>query len=129
MSGYRDSYLVSKWNDRTSGACTLMDCNFFPGDATHYLSGECPALSRQLNLTLSHSLQILSASHQFLVPPVISALGGSAEDWTAFILDPHTDPLVIKIRQLYGSESVWPLFRLSRAYVWCMDRERKKLME
>ena len=56
-------------------------------------------------------------------------LFGQFYKMVAFILDLYTDPLVIKIRQEFGPEMVWPLFRLSRAYVWTMDRERNKLME
>ena len=47
---YRDDYLVSKWNPQYTGNCS--NCNFFPGDVTHYLSGNCPSLSSQLQITL-----------------------------------------------------------------------------
>ena len=123
----RDDYLISKFKN-TSGCCTLESCNFFPGDVVHYLSGACPALSRQLSVTLDNSLKSLS-EYPFLIDPVLTAFSKSPEEGTEFLLDPHSNVLVIPIRQLYGSEAIWPLFKLSRAYIWCMHRERSKLME
>ena len=95
----------------------------------HYLSGNCPALAMELRQTLAHSLEILSSTSQLLIPPVLASLSGSVEDWVAFILDPCTDAQMIRNRQEYGQEAVWPLFRLSRAYIWCMDRERAKMLD
>ena len=116
----------SKWNPQSSGNCS--NCNFFPGDVTHYLSGSCPSLSAQLKLTLDRSLTIL-ASTPLLLQPVLFALNSHPDEWAAFVVDPFVNSQVIAIRQTFGSEAVWPLFRLSRAYIWCMDRERKRLMK
>ena len=125
LSGrYRDDYLVSKFKN-TDGSCT--NCGAYPGDVTHYLSGSCPVLSRQLNSTLNYSLDILS-EFPLLKETTLAALTRSPEDWTSYLLDPYSSDLVIPIRQEYGSQAVWPLFKLSRAMIWCMHRERTKIL-
>ena len=129
LSGrYRDDYLISKWNSNTSGCCMSKNCSFFPGDVTHYLSGNCSALSSQLNLTLTCSLNILS-HFPYLVEPVISARRKSAEEWAAFLLNPITNPQLIKISQEFDPTAIWPVFRLTRAYIWTMHRERMNSIE
>ena len=126
LSGrYRDDYLISKYKD-TTGCCTLGSCDHFPGDVTHYLSRDCPALSSQLNTTLENYLEILT-EFPVLMSAVLSALSQSNQDFVTFIVDPFYHPLVIPIRQELGPQSVWPLLRLSRAYIWTMHRERKKI--
>ena len=56
---YRDDYYSSKWNNKT-GHCSLLDCDHFPGDVRHYLSGTCPSLSEPLKITLNNVLKISS---------------------------------------------------------------------
>ena len=126
LSGrYRDNYIMSKFNRENSGCCSM--CYYYPGNVQHYLSGLCPALSSQLHTCLQHSLNILSNT-PYLLESLYSAISKSAEDWIYLIADPATNSDVIKIRQHYGSKSIWPLFRLSRAYIWCMHCERTKLI-
>ena len=82
-------------------------------------------LARVLSATLLHSMNSLSI-FPLLIPPVILALNGSPTEWALFILDPLTDQNVIRIRQELGPKSIWPLFRLSRVYIWTMNRVRSK---
>ena len=103
-------------------------CDYFPGDVVHYLSRECPALSDKLELTLKHSLDILASTPQSPLQPVLLALQKPALEFVSFILDSYTNPWVIRIRQEMGLEFIYPLFRLSRAYIWCMHRERQKIL-
>ena len=42
----------------------------------------------------------------------------SVEDCVSLIEDPASNSEVIRISQLYGPQSVWPLIRLSQAYIW-----------
>ena len=100
-------------------------CGSFLGTVTYYLSGHCSALKSQLQTCLNHSIQLLSSTPH-LLPPVLTALNHSTDAWVGLILDPVTNHQVIKLKQEYGSEAIWPLFRLSRAIIWCMHRERKK---
>ena len=118
---YRDDYLISKFNEQSSGCCSM--CGSFPGSVSHYLSGHCPALRPDLEICLDHSLRLLSST-PYLLPPVLYALHHSIEDWVGLIVDPVTNVQVIKIKQEYGSEAIWPLYRLSRAVIWCMHRQR-----
>ena len=121
---YRDDYLCSKW-DNQSGNCKM--CNFFPGDCLHYLSGTCSYLSEALSQTLQHSLDILSTT-PLLLDTVLSSLQQPSDQWVKFILDPSTDRNVIKIKQEFGVRAIWPLFRLSRAYIWSMHRQRMRYL-
>ena len=108
------------------GVRGLPGCGMVPGDVAHLLSGECPALQPHLAQTLQHLYDML-APH--LLPPVLSALNGDRESVTMFFLDPSTDPDVIELVQLYGQVSVLnPLFRASRAWVWCAHRVRMRLL-
>ena len=123
LSGrYRDFKLCSKW-DNGLESCRLPGCNFPIGDVQHFLSGECPALRNALVSSLTNSLRTLQASFPFLVPPVLSALRRGSLEWSKFVLDPSTDVTVISLKQEHGPTVVWPLFRLSRAFVWSMQRE------
>ena len=123
---YRDDKLLSKFSEGLSGSCTLPGCNFYPGDCTHWLSFKCPALSSALSSTLNHSLEVLKP-FPFLLEIVCSALSRSPKDWAQFIIDPSTDAAVIVHKQQFGDQSIWPLFKLSRAMIWCFHRERKRL--
>ena len=124
---YRSCWLRRHWTQE-SGACRLPGCGMVPGDVAHLLSGECPALQPHLAQTLQHLYDML-APHPHLLPPVLLALNGDRESVTMFFLDPSTDPGVIELVQLYGQVSVLnPLFRASRAWVWCAHRVRMRLL-
>ena len=121
MSGkYKDDKYVSHYETNSNGACAL--CSHFPGDFVHLLSGHCPPLYRALSSTLNQSFCVLS-DVPFLIPPVLAALQRDSVGWTAFLLDPSTDPEVIPIAQEMGNQSIWPLFKFSRAYIWSMHHE------
>ena len=99
-------------------------CGSFLGTVSHYISGL--AISDQLQNCLDNSLNLLSSTPH-LLPPVMSTLQ-NIDDWVALVLDQVTNGQVIEIKQIYGDQSIWPLYRLSRAMIWCMHLEREKLM-
>ena len=119
---YRDIYLLSKFSTNVPCMVSSLDPSVM-----HYLSGNCLPLSDKLFDYLRKSLNILS-SHPHLLPPVHSVLDKSEDDWAFFIVDPITNSQVIQLKQECGEESVWLNYRLSRAYIWCMHRERAKLI-
>ena len=51
--------MLSKFDDRLSGKCTLSGCDFFPGDSTHWLSFQCPALAPVLTSTFNNVIEVL----------------------------------------------------------------------
>ena len=128
LSGrYRSCWLRRHWTQE-SGACRLLGCGMVPGDVAHLLSGECIALQPSLATTLHHILGML-APYPHLLQPVRSALHGDRAMVTAFFLDPSTDPAVIRLVQQCGKGPVLhPLFRVSRAWVWCAHRTRMCLL-
>ena len=128
LSGrYRSCWLRRHWTNE-SGACRLPGCGLVPGDVPHLLSGECPALQPYLATTLKHIFTMLTP-HPHLLHPVLVALNGDREDVTKFFLDPSTDPVVIRLVQLYGEEPVLlPLFQAARAWVWCAHRTRMRML-
>ena len=123
---YRLCWLHRHWTGE-SGACRLPGCNVIPGDIAHILSGECTALKPALNKTLDHVNEILTP-FPLLLPPVLAALQGDREALTTFILDPSTDPEVISLAQLHGPGILFPLLRVSRAWVWAAHRTRMRLL-
>ena len=122
---YHGDELLSKWSDSLNGECTY--CDFNPGSQIHWVSFWCLAFKTVLLDTFQHSLQYLE-SFPYLLEPVNLALEKSPEEWGGFLADPSTNEVVIRISQHYGRESIWPLFRLSRAMFWSMDRQRKRLL-
>ena len=127
---YKDDYRLSKWDSsgKSSGCCSMPGCGYFPGDVLHYLSGDCPALCFALSSTLTNSLNLLP-SFPDLSSPVLSALNRPAVDWAKFVLDPTTDVQVIRLKQDFGSKSIWPLLKLACAFVWTMHRQRTKIQK
>ena len=124
---YRSCWLRRHWTQE-SGACRLPGCGQVPGDVAHLLSGECPALQPYLATTLDHIPDMLG-HHPDLLYPVLSALHGDREAVTTFLLDPSTDPCVIKLVQQHGQGPVLhPLFRVCRAWVWCAHRTRMRML-
>ena len=128
LSGrYRSCWLRRHWTQET-GACRLPGCGQVPGDVAHLLSGECQALQPHLASTLQNLFSML-ASHPHLMTPLMTALHGDRESVTTFILDPSSDPSVIKLVQQYGQGPVLcPLFQASRAWVWCAHRTRMRML-
>ena len=123
---YRSCWLRRHWTQE-SGACRLPGCNMTPGDVAHILSGECPALQHALAQELINIQQLL-CPHPLLLPPVMAALQCEKEKMTTFILDPSTDPAVINLVQLHGHNVLFPLFSVSRAWVWAVHRTRMRLL-
>ena len=128
LSGrYKSCWLRRHWTQE-SGACRLTGCGIAPGDVAHLLSGECPALQPYLATTLKHLLDML-APDPHLLSPVMSALNGDRESVTRFLLDPSTDPSVIRLVQIHGQEAVLvPLFKVARAWVWSAHRTRMRML-
>ena len=125
---YRDFKLMAKFNNDSEN-CKLPGCESLVGDIKNLLSGDCPALKDALLATLSHSLLLLQSSSPLLVPPVLSAMERSSFEFVRFILNTSVDEEAVKLKQLFGTEFIWPLFRLSRAYVWCMHRGKRRFMK
>ena len=107
----RDDNFSSKWSG-APGNCS--NCDHYPGDVTHYFSGNCPALSASLQNSLYYTLFHLPCVSD-LASSVHSALYRSSLEWAQFILDPTSDPQVISIKQEYGVTSIWPLLKLGKA--------------
>ena len=127
LSGrYRSCWLRRHWTQE-SGACRLPGCNMIPGDVAHILCGECTAIKPALAQALRNIEQLLSP-YPLLLPPVVAALQSDRETFTTFILDPSTDAAVISLVQHQGSGILYPLFSVSRAWVWAAHRTRMRLL-
>ena len=129
LSGrYKDGYLRSKYTE-IDGSCQLRGCGIFPGDVAHLLSGKCVALRPHLSQTSRNCLSFLRES-PYLHSIVMEKLNGSTEDWVGLLIDPSTVPSVIRFVQCQGQGqlAMWPLFRLSRAMIWSMHKNRYKML-
>ena len=121
---YRHDKLRSHFGDG-DGSCRL--CGVFPGDTRHILSGACIVLKPHLETTLLNCLSFLAA-FPALYGAVTLALNSDENEWVSFILDPSTNVNVIPLAQDGGEKAIWPLFRLSRAYIWSMHKTRLTLL-
>ena len=127
LSGrYRTDWLQRHWIGE-SGACRLPSCSSPRGDLPHLLSGTCPALAQTLAGTLHYWRDCLS-NLPHLLPPVQAALQATPEGLTTFLLDPSTDPGVISLVQLHGTNIIDIYFRLSRSWIWAAHRRRLQLL-
>ena len=124
---YRTCWLRRHFGLGETGACRLPGCGMVPGDTAHILSGQCPALVPALSSTITN-IQHQFTSFQHLALPLLSALQGGKIHISTFILDPSTDVQVIALRQEWGPEVLLPIFRASRAWVWCVHRTRLRLL-
>ena len=61
-----------------------------------------------------------------LLESFIRALSSDDICLTEFILDPSTHQFSHMIAQEMGQKAIWPLFRVSRAIIWTVHRERLK---
>ena len=128
LSGrYRTDWLRRHWTGE-SGACRLPTCSSPRGDLPHLLSGTCPALAQTLAGTLHYWRACLS-NLLHLLPPVLTALQATPERLTTFILDPSTDPGVISLVQLHGTNILYTYFLLSRSWIWAVHRRRLQLLD
>jgi hypothetical protein len=123
---YRTDWLQRHWTGE-SGACRLPSCTSTRGDLPHLLSGACPALAPTLASTLQYWGETLSTLPH-LLPPVQTALLASPEAFTTFLLDPSTDPGVLVLVQLHGTNILDIFFRLSRSWIWAAHRRRLQLL-
>ena len=128
LSGrYPSCWLRRHWTGE-SGACRLPACGAVPGDVAHLVSAKFPALQPQLNSTMNH-LQNLLAPHPSLLKILQADLDKDSLAATEFILDPSTDPQVIKLCQIHQRGAVLqPLFRACRAWIWAAHRTRMRLL-
>ena len=82
----------------------------------------CPALSTALNRAFSYAFEKLTPWPD-LQEVTRLALNRNSSGWSAYVVDPFTDILVIPLRQEHGSRYIWPLFQLSRSLIWCIHKE------
>ena len=128
LSGrYRTDWLRRHWGAGETGVCRLPGCNHPQADLEHLLTGACPAIAPTLATTLHHWNNLL-LHHPLLIPIVHAALLLPPAPFVTFLLDPSTDPSVISLTQLYGTDLLTPLFRLSRMWVWAAHRQRLRLL-
>ena len=118
LSGrYRTDSLAAKWLGG-NGSCTLPGCQFPIGNLEHLLSGDCLPLRETMCLAVKRGLSCL-AVYPLLLDTVCEVLKRTnLIDWMSIILDPSPFPEAIVIAQNYGSESIWPLFPVSRTILW-----------
>ena len=128
LSGrYRSCWLRRQWTEE-SGACRLPGCGAVPGDVAHLVSAQCPALQPQLVSTLNHVKEILAPQPE-LLSLLQAALNSDSQAATRVLLDPSTDPQVIRLYQIHGQDNVLrPLFRACRAWLWATHRTRMRLL-
>ena len=122
---YRSNALIGRWSGEST-SCTLEGCEATVGDASHLLSGECPALHEVLVTAVTNRLRMLLPFPD-LHNLVCSALARPPLQWVSFVMDPGTNFYVIPYKQEHGLNAILPLYKFNRTYMWAMHRTHFRL--
>ena len=104
----------------------MEDCGAYPGDIEHLLSTSCPALGLALRQSLSIGLAYLEEFPE-LYDIVTEAFRKGSFDWCSMLVDPSTFPPLLAYKQQFGLQSIFPVLKFSRSYIWCMHKTRIRL--
>ena len=123
---YRCDAVTARWTGE-SHACSLgHGCSAELGDSVHLLSGQCPALQPALQQTIDRGLTLLKSDIP-LLNIVEASLQLTPVELAKFLADPSTSPEVISHRQQFGQNSIFPIFRFARSYIWTMHKQHMQL--
>ena len=125
LSGrYRTESLASHWSSNSPGYCLAPTCSQVTEDLEHVLL-YCPSYqqSRDKLARLWRATKIPTILH--LITSLLSESGAAL---LQFLLDPSTNPVVIRMYQDYGPESLRIVFHLTRTWCFTIHKSRAKLL-
>ena len=126
LSGrYRTESLASHWSSNSPGYCLAPTCSQVTEDLEHVLL-YCPSYqqSRDKLARLWRATKIPTILHL-----ITSLLSESGTALLQFLLDPSTNPIVIRMYQDYGPEPLRIVFHLTRTWCFTIHKSRAKLLE
>ena len=128
LSGrYRTCWLRRHWSGDPTGSCRIPGCSGEPGTLKHLATGECPGLNDAV--VRATGLWTAYLKENPLLFPIIKHYSlGDQDEFLRFLLDPTTLPPVISLSQRHGTIIIEQLCYLTRTWLFCMHKERLKLM-
>ena len=125
LSGrYRSELLSKNWSSNTRGFCLAPTCTEVEETLEHILLS-CPSyqVTRERLLKLWQSAPVPAVAQV-----VDSVLIGGKDDLLQFLLDPSTNPSIIKLTQDFCPEPLKVTFHLTRTWCFALHKSRAKLL-
>ena len=125
LSGrYRTESLASHWSLNTPGFCLASTCTQIEESLEHILL-HCPSYHPARNKVVK---LWKSTKSPIILQLTNTVLAGSSANLLQFILDPSTNPVVIRMSQEYGQEPLKIVFHLTRTWCFSIHKSRAKLL-
>ena len=128
LSGrYRSCWLRRHWSGDQTGSCRVPGCSGAPGSLEHIATGQCLGLSSAYTRAGGLWSAFLRENPLFL--PIVSFFSlSNGSVFLSFLLDPTTLPQAIELSHKYGPTIFEKLCYLTRTWLFCVHKERLKLM-
>ena len=124
----RTCWMRRHWSGDPTGSCRVPGCSGEPGTLKHMVTGECSGLKSALIRATSAWSSFLK-ENGVLLPIVQHYSLGDQDVFLSFLLDPTTLPAVIVLSQEYGPVIRDQLCYMTRTWLYCMHKERLKLLK
>ena len=122
---YRTELLCSNWSQNVSGFCLLPSCQGLQVvEDLHHVLANCMSLEPTRQQLIAFTLEYVGP-YPDLLELVRFFLNDRGPLFTQFLVDCSTLPQVICAAQLYGSEVLHHLFRVTRT--WCFSLHKKRV--
>ena len=109
------------------GMCRIPGYTGVAGTLQHIVARECPGLVNAYSRATALWSSFLR-ENPLLLPTIISFSLADHPTFLSFLLDPSTLAPVISLAQNHGKEIVDQLCYLARTWLYCVHKERLKLM-
>ena len=129
LSGrYSTEMLCRHWSSNLTGSCLLSpDCSDLLEDITHILC-VCHGLTRTREKLLRYSTEYTETTPDVIKKLILLLCNPSSPTFIQFLLDCSVLPCVILATQLHGNIVLEHLFSVSRTWIYCLHRDRLKLL-
>ena len=127
LSGrYRTEKLCRYWSTNTNGFCLAPSCMETIEDLEHILT-TCKSMETT-RVKLRASWLTNAATNPLTHQLILRVICFSTKEFTQFILDPSTNPEVIRLQQIHGFKILKNIFYLTRTWCHTIHKERLKAL-
>ena len=125
---YSTEKLCRHWSSNLTGACLLSpECSDMLEDIPHILSS-CHALAKTRDKLLLYTNEYAEKIPDPIKQLILLLCHPASPTFNQFLLDCSVIPIVISATQSHGNAVQEHLFTISRTWVYCLHRERLKLL-
>ena len=125
---YRTESLCSNWSKNKTGVCLLSpECSNTKEDIPHILKS-CQALAKTRGKLISFTHEYSDKLPADIKQLSLQLCNQDSPTFVQFLLDCSVLPSVITATQLHGNVVLDYLFSISRTWVYCLHRERLKIL-